>query len=362
MTTTTLHVRKDRLTEARLVEGEDSALAAGQARVRVDSFALTANNVTYGAFGEAMHYWDFYPSREEGWGIVPVWGFATVLQSLHPGVAVGERLFGYWPMASSAMLAPDRLNEREFFDASPHRTALHAAYNRYIRISRDPFYTPDTEDVQSLLRPLFITSWLIDDFLADNDFFGARTVLLSSASSKTAWTTALLLQQRTGIATVGLTSPANVAFCERLGCYGRVLSYADLGKLDAGTPCVYVDFAGDARLRSQVHERFTQLRYSCSVGGTHVSELGSAHGLPGPRPVLFFAPAQAQKRQAEWGGAVFRDKLLAVWRDCLAHMRSAPQPWLRVQRHEGAAAALRAWQHMASGDVDPSAGHIVSLR
>jgi hypothetical protein len=43
-------------------------------------------------------------------------------------------------------------------------------------------------------------------------------------------------------------------------------------------------------------------------------------------------------------------------------MRSAPQPWLRVQRHEGAAAALRAWQRMAAGDVDPSAGHIVSLR
>jgi hypothetical protein len=320
MTTTTLHVRKDRLTEARLVEGEDSALAAGQARVRVDSFALTANNVTYGAFGEAMHYWNFYPSREEGWGIVPVWGFATVLQSLHPGVAVGERLFGYWPMASSAMLAPDRLNEREFFDASPHRTALHAAYNRYIRISRDPFYTPDTEDVQSLLRPLFITSWLIDDFLADNDFFGARTVLLSSASSKTAWTTALLLQQRTGIATVGLTSPANVAYCERLGCYGRVLSYADLGKLDAGTPCVYVDFAGDARLRSQVHERFTQLRYSCSVGGTHVSELGSAHGLPGPRRSSSSPPRRRRSGRptgaAPYSGTNCSQSGVTAWRTC----------------------------------------------
>jgi hypothetical protein len=30
-------------------------------RVRVDAFALTANNVTYGAFGAAMHYWEFYP-------------------------------------------------------------------------------------------------------------------------------------------------------------------------------------------------------------------------------------------------------------------------------------------------------------
>jgi hypothetical protein len=362
MTTTTLQVRKDRLTEARLVEGEAAALAPGQVRVRVDGFALTANNVTYGAFGDAMHYWEFYPTHEDGWGIVPVWGFGTVVQSLHPGVAVGERLYGYWPMGSHAILAPDRLNDREFMDASPHRSALHGAYNRYIRTNRDPFYTPDSEDVQALLRPLFMTSWLIDDFLADNDFFGARTILLSSASSKTAWTTALLLQQRTGIATLGFTAPANVAFCNGLGCYGRVLAYTELDQLEAATPCVYVDFAGDARLRLQVHERFTQLRYSCSVGGTHVSELGGATGLPGPRPILFFAPAQAHKRQADWGGTAFRQKLLAGWHACLARMQAAQPPWLRVQRHEGAPAALRAWQRMAAGDVDPSAGHIVSLR
>jgi hypothetical protein len=71
--------------------------------------------------------------------------------------------------------------------------------------------------VQALLRPLFITSWLIDDFLADNDFFGARVMLLSSASSKTAYGTAFQLAQRDGIEVVGLTSPGNVAFCESPG-------------------------------------------------------------------------------------------------------------------------------------------------
>ena len=362
MTTTTLHVRKDRLTEARLVESEAAALAPGQVRVRVDAFALTANNVTYGAFGAAMHYWEFYPTHEEGWGIVPVWGFGTVVQSLHPGVAVGERLYGYWPMASSAILQPDRLGERSFVDAAPHRAALHGVYNRYLRSSRDPFYTPDTEDLQALLRPLYQTSWLIDDFLADNDFFGARTVLLSSASSKTAWATALLLQQRAGITAIGFTAPANMAFCESLGCYGRVLPYADVATLDAAAPCVYVDFAGDARFRAQVHEHCKELRYSCSVGGTHVGELGGANGLPGPRAILFFAPAQAQKRQADWGSAAFGEKVLAGWRDCLARLQEAKRPWLRVQRHDGAPAALRAWQRMAAGDVDPSAGHIVAMR
>ena len=64
--------------------------------------------------------------------------------------------------------------------------------------SADPFYTRDSESAQALLRPLFITSWLIDDFLADNNFFGADTMLLSSASSKTAYGTAFQLRQRAG--------------------------------------------------------------------------------------------------------------------------------------------------------------------
>ena len=155
--------------------------------MRVDRFALTANNITYAAFGDAMNYWQFYPTADAAWGIVPVWGFGTVVQSLHPGVAVGERLYGYWPMASSAVLAPERISAEGFSDGAAHRQALHAVYNRYFRVGADPLYTAGSEDAQALLRPLFITSWLIDDFLADNEFFGADTVIVSSASSKTAY-------------------------------------------------------------------------------------------------------------------------------------------------------------------------------
>lgn len=362
MPTTTLQVRKDRLTEARIVESEAVPLAAGQVRVRVDRLALTANNVTYGAFGDAMRYWDFFPVAEEGWGIVPAWGFGTVVQSLHPGVAVGERLYGYWPLADSAVLQPQRLTENGFVDAAPHRAHLSGIYNLYLRANRDPFYAPDTEPVQAVLRPLFNTAWLIDDFLADNALFGARAVLMSSASSKTAWMTALCMRQREGVEIIGLTSASNVAFCERLGCYHRVLAYDQLERLAADLPCVYVDFSGDAPFRAQVHERFTQLKYSCSVGGTHLGALGGSKGLAGPRPVLFFAPAQAEKRQGEWGGAQLRERLLAGWHGLLARLQQAPEPWLRVQGHAGAPDALKAWQRMAAGDVDPSTGVVVSLR
>jgi hypothetical protein len=176
MSTTILQIRKDHLPTTRWHERADEPLAPGQVRVRIDRFALTSNNITYAAFGEAMNYWRFYPTGEEGWGVIPVWGFATVVESTHPEVPVGERVYGYFPMASHTVLTPVRVSAGGWADGAPHRAELHPVYNQLTRCATDPFYTPDTEDVQALLRPLFITSWLIDDFLADNDFFGARVM------------------------------------------------------------------------------------------------------------------------------------------------------------------------------------------
>ena len=195
-------------------------------------------------------------------------------------------------MAPGLVRQADRLSAERFTDATADRAALPAGDNQYFRSAADPLYSADTEDLQALLRPLFITSWLIDDFMADNNFFGAHTpggprgaMLLSSASSKTAYGTAFQLHQREGIEVIGLPSPANVAFCESLGCYDRVLTYDALDQIAADTPCVYVDFAGNGGLRQAIHTRFANLKYSCSIGGTHVEQLaagGAGKNLPGP--------------------------------------------------------------------------------
>lgn len=363
MSTTALHVRKDRLATTHLHTSEDLPLADGQVRVRIASFALTSNNITYGAFGDAMSYWQFFPTGEEGWGNLPVWGFGSVVQSLHPGVPVGERLYGYWPMASSAVLQPDRLSPARFVDAAAHRAELPAVYNQYMRCSSDPLYTADTEDIQALLRPLFITSWLIDDFLEDNAFFGAKVMLLSSASSKTSYGTAFQLAQRDGIEVIGLTSAPNKAFCESLGCYDRVLTYDQLDQLAADTPCVYVDFAGNGALRQAIHTRFTNLKYSSSIGGTHVEQLATGGGktTPGPRATLFFAPAQIKKRTTEWGGEEFGRRMIAAWRAFIAKVTDSEAPWLHAEHHDGAASVQSAYAAVLAGKGDPRSGHILSL-
>ena len=361
-------VRRSDISQGELRAHAGQPLAAGQVRMSVDRFALTSNNITYAAFGEAMHYWDFYPSGEDGWGCIPVWGFGDVEQSLHPGVAVGERLYGYYPMASSLVLTPTRLSPAGFAEGSAHRTPLPAVYNQYLRCVSDPLYTQQTEDLQALLRPLFTTSWLIDDFLADNAWFGAGdsgntpVLLLSSASSKTAYGTAFVLAQRKGVQVLGLTSAANVAFCESLGCYHRVLSYEQLDQIDADVLCVYVDFAGNSALRLAVHRRFANLRYSCAIGGTHVQALQGAGKLPGPKATLFFAPTQVKKRHADWGAAEFGQRLARAWQAFVEAVANPSAPWLAVQQHRGKLAVAGVYQLVLSGKADPRVGHMLSMR
>ncbi|MBI5107469.1 MAG: DUF2855 family protein [Rhodocyclales bacterium] len=358
-------VKKDELGATRLGESSPQPIGEGQIRLRVEKFALTANNITYAAFGEAMHYWGFYPA-EAGWGRIPVWGFASVIESRCPGIEPGERFYGYYPMSNEGVLQPKRLSPTGFMEGAEHRATLHAVYNNYVRCVTDPFHDPKTEDAEAILRPLYTTSWLIDDFMADNDFFGATAagtglVMLSSASSKTAYGTAFQLARRMGIELVGLTSAANVAFCESLGCYRRVLAYDQLARLDRDAASIYIDFAGNASLRRTIHGHCANLKFSSSIGGTHVEQLGGARNLPGPRPVLFFAPAQIKKRSTEWGAEVLGQRLLESWREFIRITCRPTDPWLLIEHHRGADAVTAAYARVLSGRDDPRRGRMLSL-
>src|SRR3954468_9960167 len=197
-----------------------AALPDGALLVKVTRFALTANNVTYAVLGDVLKYWQLFPAPD-GFGIIPVWGFGEVIASKHPGVSAGETLFGYFPMATHLVIEASDVSKRGLRDGAAHRQGVAPVYNAYARVSGDPAYAGRKGDYQALLRPLFMLSFLVDDFLAENDDFGARTVLLSSASSKTAFGLAHLLHTR-GRKVIGLTSAGNAGFVASLGCYDEV--------------------------------------------------------------------------------------------------------------------------------------------
>ena len=350
-------VRRDDLHECRVVDGDGPAVDPGQALLEIDSFGLTTNNITYAVFGEAMSYWNFFPA-EGGWGRVPVWGFANVAAAADTELGEGSRVFGYFPPSSELVVLPERVDERGFVDASPHRASLPAAYNSYVLVDALPLYEKRFEEQQMLLWPLFFTSFLIDDFLGGEELFGAGTAIVSSASSKTALSAAFLLARRDGIEVVGLTSPSRVQFVEELGVYDRVVGYPDVSSMPA-RPAVYVDIAGDAQVRAAVHGHFGDgLRHSAVVGATHwdASQGESGEPLPGPQPEFFFAPDHVRRRSADWGREELDRRVAEAWMPFVEWAAG----WLKIERGKGPEAVQSAYLELLDGRTDPSVGHVLS--
>jgi len=357
MDTTRLLTSKASLQHSRIETQPLPPLQQGEAVLAIHLLALTTNNITYAAFGDAMQYWNFFPTGEEGWGHMPAWGFADVVSSTVSGVEVGERFYGYFPIATHLAVKPVRVSERGFYDGAEHRLALTSAYNHYTRCSRDPSYRADSESLQALLRPLFITSFMLADYLQDHALFDAKRLIVSSASSKTAYGTAFCLPE---VEMIALTSPRHRSFVEGLGCYAQAVVYDELEQLPVDQPVVYVDFSGDEALRGRVHRHFgAALVHDCFAGSAQNTGFLRDTGLPGPAPQFFFAPVQIKKRNADWGPAVVSQRFGVAQERFLRHVGDVG--WLRVTEHRGFDAARRLIVELCAGRADPQLGHLVRL-
>lgn len=355
-----LLINKQELMRMRIDEQAlPAALSAGEVLLAPDLFSLTTNNVTYAAYGGAMRYWEFFPTDDTDWGQVPVWGFANVVASAAEGISEGERFYGYFPPASVLRVQPANVGNRGFRDSTAHRQALPAAYNQYLRCQADPLYTADSEAFQAIYRPLFITSFTLADFLADNNWFGAERVVISSASSKTAYGTGFCIGD--AVETIGLTSERNRDFVASSGCYRHTLTYAELNTLDAQVPTLYVDFSGDRELRNAIHHHYRELKYSCVVGSAQTVAMPKKQTLPGPAPTFFFAPDQIIKRTAEWGALTFGEQLGNAWSRFGAHVNDPQRELLKIVEGHGLDAAQQVFAQLLAGGVAPQEGHVIRL-
>lgn len=356
-----LEVDRQQLTTVRLVDAPPAQLQPGQARLRVDKFALTSNNITYAVFGDMMNYWDFFPANPAAddvlWGRVPVWGFGDVVESTVGELVEGTRVYGYLPMSDELIVEPGRFDEGGFSDLSAHRAPMAAAYNRYAFCEADPGYSVGHEAHQMVLSPLFFTSFMIDDLLDDSALL-TGSVVISSASAKTAIGVAFLLSRRDGVNVVGLTSERNADFVRELGCYDQVVTYDSMGELPGG-PAAYVDIAGDSAVTRAVHEHFgSQLMYSMIVGGTHWNgPAPEPGGLPGPTPEFFFAPTQIAKRNKDWGRDGFASRTSAAW----TAYREWTDGWLHMEQAHGGDAVKATFLQLLAGDVDPRVGYVCQM-
>lgn len=360
-TNAVLEVDRARCGETRVVESEMPALSPGAVRLRIDRFAVTANNVTYAVLGDMLGYWDFFPTGDPAWGRVPAMGWADVVESTHPDVATGGRYYGWFPMARFVDLTVSATSDG-LRDDGDHRRAHAPVYRSYVETTHDPMYPSaagvdlgDVEDRHALLRGLFLTGFLADTFFADADYHGAGSAVVLSASAKTAIAFAHQAAAR-GIRVVGVTSPANAEFVRSLDEYSDVITYDDIASLPE-VDTVSVDISGDGETLAALHERLgDHLRYSMIIGKSH-HDSPFAEITTGPTPELFFAPTEVSRRVEEWGAEEYQRRCA----EGLDAFVEASHRWLAVERTTGPAAAGSTWAAVFGGEVAPSVGRIVSL-
>ena len=351
-------IRRSNLRETSWAETPATPLADGHIRLKVDAFALTANNVTYASFGEAMGYWNFFPAADAAFGRVPVWGFATVTESRAEGISPGARVYGYLPISDAFDIQPVRVTASGFMDGAAHRQGLAPIYNTYIFNSADPAYDPAFEAQQMLFRPLFTTGWMIDDCLMETGSDIPETVVISSASSKTALALAHCLKQRGTVDAVALTSPGNKAYVEGTGLYARTVTYDDVDNLHARGLTAYVDFLGRPALTADVHHALKdRLVRSLVIGVTDWEGNRAPVEAPGPQPEFFFVPTYAAERAKQLGP----DELNGRMGRAMAGFYVAAAKYLTPQKASGREAIGKAWKDTLDAKVPPSSGLILSL-
>ena len=349
-------VDQQKITRTALGETASQPLETGQARLRLESFALTANNVTYAASGFAIGYWKFFPTDVPGQGLVPVWGIAEVVESTHEDLAVGTRLYGFYPMAEELVITPEVSSRGNVTDVVTHRTELPAVYNSYIPVGET---TADQDHIRALLQPLLATSYLLSDWLDDNAYFGADQIIIGSASSKTGLGLCKYLAEKADrpYQIIGLTSPGNRAFVESLGACDQVLKYSDISEITL-KPSVYVDMAGNALAKSALHSHLqAHMKHSAAVGISHWDQFNPTVELEGVKPEFFFAPAQIAKRRQEWGPGEI-DRRIG---DAFKRLASEASSWMDVKVHHGLGAAPDVYDALAHGKASPSEGHVIRL-
>ena len=359
-------VKKSMFFNGRLAEMSSEVLMIGEGEilVKIDKFAYTANNITYAVAGDMIGYWQFFPAmgkNVDGYGVIPVWGFADVVESNAEGIPVGDRLFGYFPPASHLKMTPIKVSKGRFIDGATHRSKLPAGYNLYRRVNNEKGYSNTFDKERMLLFPLHLTSFCIWDALQDKDWYGAKQVIILSASSKTSTGLGYALKaDKTAPKVIGVTSQRNLAMVKSLDLYDEQTTYDALEAIDRNVSTVIVDMSGNGDILLALHTQLgDNMKWCINVGLTHWDKAAPKpkKGIITERSEFFFAPGHIQRRLKEWGPASFDQKTSAFMMETAAKTKE----WLTYRKIDGLAGMAEIHQAVCEGKISANEGLIVEL-
>lgn len=358
-----LIIKRDDLIQCDMLSLPIPPLQVEEVLVKIETFGLTSNNITYAALSKSMPYLEFFPVPDstlaKDWGCLPVWGVGRVVQSNTATVPKDARVYGFFPAAGYVTLKPAKMITTGFRVDRPQIPDLFGFYNLYNLADLDPLYKSEQEAMMVIMRPLFLTGLLLTDYLTVFEFNGAEAVAISSAASKTSYGCALALRQASQIKLIGLASAVSKPFADALGIYDQVITYDDIPSLSKAQTVTYVDISGNVSVRQQLANHLgTGLKFVHAVGMTHWNEGTFSTENIGDKveSKVFFAPGWAARRQKE-GGQAFMAGLLAGWNAQMAKVAEH----FTVVRKEGKVAVKESYLNIAQGRLQPDEATVHNL-
>ena len=342
-----LRVRRDDLSSCELAAGEPARddLAEGEAQLLVERFALSANNITYGVFGDQLGYWHLFPAPE-GWGRIPAWGYARVVASRAPGVTEGQRVLGLVPMGTYLTVRPVP-HPIGFMDTAAHRAELSPVYNQYLSVEGEG------DDAALVMRPLFGTSVLLDLLLEDAGFEGARTVVLDErVEQDRVRTRAPASRAPRGHDRADLGPAAGVARGPRALRRGPHLRRARRARRARTARCWSTSRATARSCAACTSGSVTPSGARSSSASPTARRRRDEAPLPGPEPQFFFAPDEIVRRGRELGL-----RYAQAWRD----FAPVAERTMRIERVTDGDELVRVYRTLLEGRADPAVGYVVSL-
>lgn len=331
-------LRDDPLRTTRVVPDAVPAPGPGELLLEVERYTLTSNNVTYARLGDVRGYWTPFPAGERGWGRVPAWGIARVVDGDRALAAAGQRFLGYVPMATHVLVRAEAV-PHGLRATAPERAGMDPLYRDLLGV---PAGVDDTG--LAVLPGLPAAAHLADELQ------GAAQVVVSSASSRTAITTAVLLR-RAGVRVVGLTSASRTGDAARAEVYDAILDYDHAGAVPSAPGTVYVDVAGRPRVTLAVYRALgSHLVRSLRVGATQPDDEAPV-GLPEPAPEQF----NVGGRRVEVARRIGEDGLIAFEQRVRDPLLAWAAAHLEPERVHGLEEARKAWERTWRGEVDPLA-------
>lgn len=210
----------------------------------------------------------------------------------------------------------------------------------------------------------------MEDHLNETNYKNLRTVLISSASSKTAFIVAYRIQKRVeasngklNLKIVGLTSRSNLTFTRNLGFYNQVFAYDEVKNIPMVSrmkDCLYIDVSGSQALNASITDSIKpELTISLgmtSVEGGNTDSIGGAKDNKEGRE-SFFMPEWLAVRLKQLGAKQLKEMQKAAWDQLMDDC----SPWLNIETYRGRQDVLAAYKKTLKGGVPPDRGQMFSL-